>query len=148
MIAEAFGGVYIYDEKTTSSLGLSWSRQWEMRSQFTGYCWAAREAGIRVDGVLVRGLSILKTKYETQEAITYRPQWQVDRWLAQTTRDIERMMEAWGTGYFDFNLDHACSEFGGCTFRQICTIQDPTDFFTASFERRQWNPMTRTETLK
>jgi len=144
-IVDYAGGRYVSDEKTTSSLGSSWSRQWDLRSQFTGYCWAAREANIRTDGVLVRGLSILKTKYDTQEAITYRPQWQVDRWLHQTKRDIGRMIAAWDSGYFDFNLDHACAEWGGCAYRQICSIQDPTDFFEASFERREWLPLTREE---
>lgn len=144
-IVDYAGGCYVSDEKTTSSLGSSWSRQWDLRSQFSGYCWAARLAGIRVDGVLVRGLSILKTKYDTQEAISYRPEWQVERWFQQTCRDIERLIEAWKEGYFDWNLDHACGDFGGCTYRQICTIQDPQDFFEASFEKRKWDPLTRTE---
>src|ERR1700744_2495444 len=65
MIAERAGGVYVYDEKTTSSLGASWGRQWEMRSQFTGYGWAAAKQGIKTHGSIVRGVSILKTKYDT-----------------------------------------------------------------------------------
>jgi hypothetical protein len=140
------GGVYISDEKTTTSLGPSWSRQWDLRSQFSGYCWAARRAGIRVDGVLVRGISILKTKYETAEAITYRPEWQVERWLAQTLEDIEDAIVQWKRGRFKYNLDHACSEYGGCPFRQVCLAQDPQPFLNVGFERRQWNPLLRTET--
>jgi len=46
MVAEALGGIYVYDEKTASSLGAAWGRQWDLRSQFTGYCWAAREYGM------------------------------------------------------------------------------------------------------
>ena len=65
MIAERAAGIYIYDEKTTSSLGASWGKQWEMRSQFTGYGWAAKKQGIKVAGMIVRGISILKTKYDT-----------------------------------------------------------------------------------
>ena len=58
--------------KRQRQLGDSWARQWELRGQFTGYCWAAREAGIDVNGVLVRGVSILKTKYGSAQAITNR----------------------------------------------------------------------------
>jgi hypothetical protein len=88
MIAEAFQGVYIFDEKTTSSLGPSWSKQWDMRSQFTGYCWAAKQSGLNPSGVCVRGISILKTKYDTQQVVTYRSPYEIDRWLGQVVRDI------------------------------------------------------------
>ena len=67
MVVDFAGGVYIEDDKTASSLGASWSKQWEHRSQFTGYCWGARRIGIPAQGVLVRGVSILKTKYDTQQ---------------------------------------------------------------------------------
>lgn len=141
------GGVYIEDDKTTSSLGPSWSRQWDLRSQFTHYCWAAKKMGIRVDGVLVRGVSILKTKYDTQEVPTYRPQWMIDRGIAQLERDVGRMIEAWKSGQWDMNLDHACTEYGGCTYRQICLVQDAEPFLQTGFQRRAWNPLTRLETI-
>lgn len=139
------GGIFIEDDKTASQLGASWSRQWDLRSQFTGYCWAARSAGLRVDGVLVRGISILKTKYDCAEAVSYRPEWQVERWLGQTCRDIQRAIKAWEEGYWDWSLDHACTEYGGCMFRSVCLIQDPTPLLELNFERKKWDPLTRTE---
>ena len=141
------GGVYIEDDKTTSSLGASWGRQWDLRSQFTHYAWAAQRMGIKVDGVLVRGVSILKTKYATQEVPTYRPQWMIDRGVAQLERDVLRMIEAWKSGAWNMNLDHACTEYGGCTFRQICLVQDAEPFLETGFQRRMWSPLTRTETI-
>lgn len=147
MVCDFAGGRYVEDDKTASQLGASWSRQWDLRSQFTAYCWAARAAGIVVQGVLVRGVSILKTKYDCAEAVTYRPEWQVDRWLGQTLQDIKRAIQCWEAGYWDWSLDHACTEYGGCTFRQICLMQDPQPFLDLNFERRHWDPLTRTETL-
>jgi len=135
------------DDKTTSQLGASWPRQWDLRSQFTGYVWGAARAGIKLDGFLVRGVSILKTKYDTLQAITYRPQWQLDRWYEQLLRDITRMIAAWESGYFDYNLDHACAEYGGCPFRGVCQMRDPAPLLQSQFERRQWDPVARTETL-
>ena len=134
------------DDKTTSQLGASWPRQWDLRSQFTAYVWGASRAGIKLDGFLIRGVSILKTKYDTLQAITYRPQWQIDRWYEQLLRDVRRMIVCWEEGYFDFNLDHACTEYGGCSFRQVCLMNDPAALLTAQFERRRWDPVTRTET--
>jgi len=135
------------DDKTASQLGASWPRQWDLRSQFTGYVWGAQRAGIKLDGFLVRGVSILKTKYDTLQAITYRPAWMIERWYEQLLRDIKRMMEAWESNYFDYNLDHACAEYGGCPFRNVCQMRDPTPLLLQQFERRQWNPVARTETL-
>ena len=135
------------DDKTTSQLGASWPRQWDLRSQFTGYVWGAkRAAGIKLDGFLVRGVSILKTKYDTLQAITYRPDWQIDRWYGQLLRDVKRMIASWQEGYFDLNLDHACSEYGGCQFRQVCLGRDPAPVLEQQFERRKWDPILRTET--
>lgn len=134
------------DDKTTSQLGASWPRQWDLRSQFTSYIWGAKRNGIELNGFLVRGVSILKTKYDTMEAITYRPDWQIDRWYEQLLRDVERLKKQWEEGYFDYSLDHACTEYGGCQFRNVCLSRDPTQVLENFFERRKWDPITRTET--
>lgn len=135
------------DDKTTSQLGASWPRQWDLRSQFTGYVWGAARAGIKLDGFLVRGVSILKTKYDTLEAITYRPAWMLERWYEQLHRDLRRMIASWESGYFDLNLDHACAEYGGCPFKSVCQMRDPTPLLRQQFERRRWDPVARTETI-
>lgn len=145
MIAEAFGGVYVFDEKTTSSLGASWSRQWEMRSQFTGYCWAAEQFGFKPAGVVIRGVSILKTKYDTMQVLTYRSSYEIERWLDQTCRDIERMIQCWKEGYWDYNLDHACAEYGGCALTGVCKSSSPQNWLETYFTRRVWDPLLKQE---
>lgn len=133
------------DDKTASQLGASWPRQFDLRSQFTGYVWGAERNNIRLDGFLVRGVSILKTKYDTLEAITYRPDWQIERWYGQLCRDVRRLIAQWTEGYFDYNLDNACVEYGGCPFKNVCLMRDPTMLLEQQFQRRQWNPLTREE---
>ncbi len=146
MVGVMAQGLFIEDDKTASQLGASWSNQWDMRSQFTGYCWSAQQSGLKVDGVLIRGVSILKTKYETQQVITYRRKWEMDRWLEQTCRDLERMKLAWESGYFDYNLDEECNSYGGCMFKRVCMSQEPDTWLTGYYERRVWDPLTHTET--
>lgn len=143
MVAEFAGGTYVFDEKTASQLGASWSRQWDLRSQFTGYVWAAQRAGLEVQGAVVRGVSILKTKYDTQQAITYRSEYEIDRWLKQVVRDLERMKACWEAGWWDYDLDHACAEFGGCQFQRVCKSSDPETWLPMYFERRVWDPLER-----
>jgi len=133
------------DDKTTSSLGASWPTQWDLRSQFTGYVWGMGRIGVKLNGFLIRGVSILKTKYDTMQAITYRPEWQLDRWEKQLYRDIKRMLVCWEEGYFDYNLDHACAEYGGCMFRNVCLAKQPEQLLAVQYERRQWDPLKRVE---
>lgn len=147
MIAEFASGIYVFDDKTTSSLGPSWARQWDMRSQFTGYCWAAQRVGLRPNGVLVRGVSILKTKYDTQQAISSRAEWELDRWYDQLLKDIGRMLTSYRLGEWDYNLDHACTEYGGCPFVAPCKSQDPQPWLDLYFEQRVWDPLVREERL-
>lgn len=143
-----FEGMHLgEDDKTASQLGASWPRQWDLRSQFTGYVWGAARAGIKLDGFLVRGVSILKTKYDTLQAITYRPTWLIERWYEQLLRDGKRMIAAWQEGYWDWNLDHACTEYGGCPFRNVCQMREPQALLEQQFQRRAWNPVTREETV-
>lgn len=141
------GSILLTDEKTTSSLGATWSRQWDLRGQFTGYAWGCHRNGIRVDGALIRGVSILKTKYETQQAITYRPEWQISRWFTEANEWIEEAAKMWLRGRFRHNLGETCSSFGGCAFKQACQSQEEKPWLETYFEQRHWNPVLRTETL-
>lgn len=144
-IGEFAGGIYGVDEKTASSLGASWSKQWEMRSQFTGYQWAANRAGVNMQGSLVRGVSILKTKYDTQQAITYRSPYEVERWYKQTLRNIARAIEMWKEGYWDYDLNGACAEYGGCNMVSICKSAEPEQWLPMYFDKRVWDPLARKE---
>jgi hypothetical protein len=147
MIVKMAGGLFVEDDKTASSLGASWSNSFDMRAQFTGYCWSAREAGLAVDGVLVRGVSILKSKYETQQVITYRRPWEIDRWLEQTERDIKRLIEMWKLGAYDYNLDASCEAYGGCVFKRVCMSQDPAPWLEGYFTRRRRDSLDLSETI-
>jgi hypothetical protein len=113
----------------------------------TGNCWGAKRAGIPLAGFLIRGVSILKTKYDHAEAITYRPQWMIDRWYEQLLRDVKRMKDMWEAGGWDYNLDHACAEYGGCDLRQVCLSADPEPWLKINFERRVWDPVLREERI-
>ena len=145
MIAHRAGGIWIYDEKTTSSLGAQWSRQWEMRSQFTGYCWAATKQGIKPNGAMVRGVSILKTKYDTLEVPTYRTEYEISRWETQVIHDIKSMIRMWEEGYWDYNLDGACTDYGGCQFTRVCKSSDPETWLPMQFTKKIWDPLLKRE---
>ena len=141
------GSRLLTDEKTASSLGATWSRQWDLRAQFTGYAWGCRKNQIEVDGALIRGVSILKTKYDTQQAVTYRPQWMIDKWFVEVNEWIETAIQMWKRKYFRHNYGEACSSFGGCQFKQACSVQNQQPWLSTYCERRHWDPVQRKEIL-
>lgn len=145
MITDFAGGVFGEDDKTTSALGATWPKQWDMRAQFTGYCWGAARAGFPLSGFLIRGVSILKTKYETLQAVTYRPDWMIERWYEGLLKTAADMLQSWESGVWSYDEADACSAYGGCLFKQVCLSRDPDPWLEGSFIRRVWNPLTRTE---
>lgn len=148
MVATFAGSLSIYDDKTTSSLGAKWANQWNRRSQFGAYSWAAREYGIPVSQIVVRGIAILKTQINHAQAITVRLPYHVQEWHTQVVRDIKTAIACWKEGYFDVNLGEACSSYGGCQFMQPCMANPETQmsWLEGNFVRRIWDPVTRTET--
>lgn len=139
------GGLFGLDDKTTSQLGASWAKQWDLRAQFTGYCWGASRAGLPLQGFLIRGVSILKAKYDTQQALTYRPQWMLDEWYESLIDTVQQMVVDWDREYFRPDLSESCASYGGCMFRQPCLSVDPQPWLETSFTKRVWNPLTRKE---
>lgn len=147
------GALFIVDEKTASSLGASWSKQWQLDSQFTGYCYGARLYGKAVVGAIIRGVSILKTKYDSIEAIIYRSDWELQRWHEQVVRKVKRMVEIWRALNGDpsarpaeLQLDKfSCGSYGGCSFEMLCNSPHPNRWKPIHFEPRVWHPMLREE---
>ena len=143
MLGVREGVLYIVDEKTTKQLGPSWSNNWTLRSQFTGYVWAAQEFGHPVAGAIIRGISFLKERNDTQQVITYRPKWQLDRWLEQLSLDVNRMIECWKANEWGYDLDAACSHYGGCPFMKLCDNQNPEALIDLYYGERKWDPLRR-----
>jgi hypothetical protein len=139
-------GIFGLDDKTTTQLGQSWGKQWILRSQFSGYAWAAQQAGMRLDGFVIRGVAILKEKYTTQQVLIYRPDWQIERWYAEMLEWVADMIECYQSNSWRHNLDNSCADFGGCTYLDVCDSPDPASYLERDFERRAWDPLTRVET--
>src|SRR3990167_934203 len=140
MLGTWSGRLIIVDEKTTKSIGSTWSEQWDLRSQFMGYCWACQQSGLQVDHVAVRGIGILKTKLTPAEAIKQYSASSIARWHEQLRRDLWRIRQAWDQQYCDFNLADSCTSYGGCSFRDLCASPDPSRWYS-NFVVRRWNPL-------
>lgn len=148
MLGQMGDQLFVVDEKTTAALGFAWSRQWELRGQIIGYMWAANQMGWKVDGALIRGISILKRSYGNAQAIIYRQPWLEEEWLAQLQRDVFRMMDCFEEGYWDKSFGSACSSYGGCPYMTLCTSADPERWIEGNYVSHIWNPLTHKEEPK
>lgn len=141
-IVDYAGGTYLCDEKTTKQLGATWSKQWDLRAQFTAYAWALQhQLGITPAGSLIRGVSILKTKYETQEAVVGQPAWKIKRWEDEMHRTMQAMLRDYAAGDWGYDLGEACNHYGGCAFKTLCNAPDPEPWINTYYEHNDWSPL-------
>lgn len=142
MLAARNSVLLVEDDKTTSKLGSTWGNTWELRSQFTGYCWGAREFGLPVAGTLVRGISILKNEFGFAEILTYRPAWLIDKWLEQLQWDLLQMCESYYAGTWQQDLDEACMSYNrACDFMTLCATPNPEPLIPINYGTRIWDPL-------
>lgn len=140
--------LFVVDEKTTKQLGAKWPQQWQLRSQFMGYVWGAKQFGYPVVGAIVRGVSILKTQYGHAEAIVYFPPWMITRWYEQVHYKLARLIQSWKIGKFQHNFDLACSAYGGCPYRILCESEDPAQWVSGHFRVEPWDPLKTHEAIE
>jgi hypothetical protein len=146
MLAEREDVLFVEDDKTASQLGSQWNRNWTLDSQFTGYCYAAQAFKYPVAGAIIRGVSILKNGYGHAQVITYRPQWQIDRWYEQTMHYIKMMIAYWEQGFYPYALDkHSCNSYGGCGYSKLCESPNPESWIPMEYEPKIWNPIEKLE---
>jgi len=136
----------LVDEKTSGSLGASWSKQWTMESQFSSYAWVCRKMGMNVGNVVIRGMAPYKTKPTGTEELTLRrPDYQVQEWYDTWCMEVRQMLTYFEAGVWPKNLGKACSSFGSCRFMELCTVQDPSAWIAAGYRQVWWDPITGTE---
>lgn len=132
----------IRDEKTTKSFAYNWEDQWDLRSQFIGYVWACQKLGISLDTVVVRGICILLSEIKFKEAVKQYSPYVVQLWLHQLYRDVHRINAMWSQGFFDYNLGDACTSYGGCLYKLMCSSSQPESWLL-NFREDRWDPLNR-----
>jgi len=135
----------VHDDKTCSQLGAQWAKQWHLRSQFTGYMWAAKQYGFDVAASTIRGCCLLKSSTKFGDAITYRPQWMIDEWLDGLIITANQMIQKWEQGQgvdkgFQKQLADSCSSYGGCCYVDLCDKENWRDWTDGNYIETRWNP--------
>ena len=119
-IVEYMGSLMALDDKTATSLGASWPKQWPMRGQFMGYAYGARRLGYDIAGTIVRGTAILKTSINHMSVPVRHTPGILNKWYDQVNTDVEQMIEDWKAGKWNYNMADGCASYGSCTFLDSC----------------------------
>lgn len=140
MLAKWDDLLVVLDEKTTSALGDSWRKQWDLRGQFLGYCWACQQLGHPVHAAVARGTAILKTKVNFMTVPVIFPQHLIDRWYYAMLATVETMISAWKHDCFVYDFADGCTAYGGCSYSMLCSAKDPEEW-VGNYVTRVWNPI-------
>ncbi len=131
------------DDKTTSYIGAGWTELWRLRNQFIGYTWACRECGFDTEGVLVRGVAILKTLFHHAQHYQSYSQNLIDRWEDQLCSDLWRIYGSWIEGKWDYDFADNCTSYQKpCMFMDSCVSANPAAWLS-TMEVRRWNPLVK-----
>lgn len=136
------GEEFFEDDKTTTSLGPTWVKQWEKAGQFTGYQYMAREYGRRVTGTRVRGISFLSKTCEAVEIDVYKSDYALDIWYKNLLQRVTRVVDSWKQDSFEFLFGKSCSDFSGCPFFDFCDMEDRLPWIKTNMVKvKPWDPM-------
>jgi PD-(D/E)XK nuclease superfamily len=141
--------LYIEDHKTTTStLGDHFFDQFEPHNQMTLYTFGGQmvlEAPIR--GVIINGVQLMVDSTRFVRGFTFRTPDQLEEWVTDLDRWLKLYEWYAEAEYWPMN-ETACSNFGGCKFRSVCSkspgVRDiylKSNFTKAEPEAR-WNPLT------
>lgn len=133
--------LWAVDEKTTTRLGPSWTAQWDLRAQFIGYVWAARQFDHQVAGAIVRGTAIKSSGFDFAEVPVTIPEWKINAWREQLSRDLRRAIQCYTEGYWDMNFDSSCTSYSGCSYKRLCDSPEPERWVDTYYVTRHWNPL-------
>lgn len=169
MLAEYAGDYWLVDEKTTGSyFSDKWPSSWNMRDQFTAYCWLARNSGRKeleqLNKVMVRGISLPTSSSKNQEtrdkfysdistikhmiAPSYRTDFMIENWhwsMVETIKEMVRKYEAYKQegdlhSYFMKNGGSHCVSYGrNCFFTDSCMNKNDEKYLEVE-EQFIWRP--------
>lgn len=145
-IVDFNGDLFVMDHKTTTNTpGSYFFDGFDPHNQMTVYTIAAQTImKSPIKGVIVDAIQVATEFIRPTRGITYRSSQRLEEWLVDLEiwlRQAERYAEA---GYWPQN-DTACSMYGGCRFREVCSKspQVRQAYLESNFtqEEERWNPL-------
>lgn len=143
-VVEFTGGTYVMDRKTSgSTIGSAYFDQYHPSNQMSLYTIAAKVVyQTPVKGIIIDAVQIAVGFSRFSRGFTYRTDAETEEWLSNTKQWLT-LAEEYATAEFWPMNDTACNNYGGCTFRKICSKSPEVrqKFLETDFVKRPWNPL-------
>lgn len=147
-VVEFNGETYVMDHKTTTSTpGDYYFAQYEPNNQMSLYTLASQVIfQTAIKGVIIDVIQLLAEESRFTRAPTFRTPDQTQEWMEDLRRWLAKAEACAVEGHWPQN-DTACSMYGGCRFRGVCSKspQARQAFLEADFnqlpEEERWNPL-------
>jgi len=150
LIVQNSSGIYGVDHKTTSMMGPTYFKEFELASQFRGYTWATQQLlGVMPKGFIVNALGIRKPtktgkKIELQRKTIDISQDNLDEWQQDTIHSITSFIEGTIAGFHPRKTKWCMGKYGACQYFDVCTLprnQRATMLSTGDFKDVTWDPL-------
>lgn len=150
LVYQREGQIYLMDHKTTSMLGPTYFKEFELSSQVFGYVWAIQQLlGVKVNGFVVNALAIRKpTKtgkgFEFIRHIVPIDQALVEEWHEETMDIVSNMLEMDRADKWPGHKKWCVGKYGVCEYAPICGLppaQRPILLGSPAYRDVTWSPL-------
>jgi len=121
----------VFDHKTTSQMGVTFSQRVNPNFQFAGYVWAAQQMGVKTNSFIMNGIQKKNTIPKTKREITPNQMLrvpteftagQIREWKENVLAILNTYLYQDKYNFFPMNAPSPCTQYGGCQFREICEL--------------------------
>lgn len=156
LLVSMFDFLYGVDHKTTSQLGDSYFKHYDLSMQMTGYTWYLRKTyGDSVQGMLINAISTAKTAGTGKvkafdRALTCRTTTDLklyERTTVPIMMDITKRTVRYKecptpeTRDIQFYPNYnSCTNYGSCDYRELCLQHVSESYLQEKFIERIWDP--------
>lgn len=121
LVHKITNNLHVCDHKTTHSLGKDFLNRIKPNFQYVGYFWGARDYfKVPVDGFIVNGIQIAKTKLNFNRQTTYIHDEEIEELWVAAEDAVRRFLDYRLTERWPMSAPNSCSMWGGCEYRRIC----------------------------
>lgn len=142
--------LYGLDHKTTSMMGPTYFKEFDMSSQMVAYKWAIEElTGRKITGFIINALGMRKPtktgkKLEFQRYTVHTSDESVTEWKRDAMSHISTYLSDCIEGYTPKGTKWCVGKYGACEFFDVCTLphdQRPIMLATNNYRNVTWDPL-------
>ena len=151
LIYKREGRIYIMDHKTTSMMGPSYFREFDLSSQVCGYLWAVSKllGNVAVAGFIVNALAIRKQtktgkRFEFERYPVPADDSLIAEFVEDVLHDVSDLIEFASRGYFPKHTKWCVGKYGPCQYAQISSLPPHSRelmLMSGNFKTVEWDPL-------